>query len=52
MARFDHREFLRLFEPKLVSVLREGYGLQALRADATKRSNSGETSCGPGEASG
>ncbi|TYT23619.1 STAS domain-containing protein [Luteimonas viscosa] len=34
MARFDHREFLRLFEPKLVSVLREGYGLQALRADA------------------
>src|SRR5690606_30175973 len=34
MARFDRRQYLRMFEPKLLTVLREGYGLQALKADA------------------
>jgi SulP family sulfate permease len=29
-----HLRYLRLFEPKLLTVLREGYGLQALKADA------------------
>jgi len=34
MATFDRRQYLRMFEPKLFTVLREGYGLQAFRADA------------------
>lgn len=34
MARTGSRDYLRMFEPKLLTVLREGYGLQALRADA------------------
>jgi len=33
MARID-RQYLRMFEPKLLTVLREGYSLQMLRADA------------------
>ncbi len=31
---FDRRQYLRMFEPKLLTVLREGYRLQDLRADA------------------
>jgi len=31
---FDRRQYLRIFEPKLLTVLREGYRLQDLRADA------------------
>ena len=34
MSRFDLRRHLPEFEPKLLTVLREGYGLAALRADA------------------
>src|SRR5690606_2064197 len=30
----NRTRYLRMFEPKLVTVLREGYGLQALKADA------------------
>ncbi|TWT23097.1 STAS domain-containing protein [Luteimonas marina] len=33
MSSFD-RQYLRMFEPKLFTVLREGYGLQAFKADA------------------
>ncbi len=33
MARIDRR-YLRMFEPKLLTVLREGYSLRMLRADA------------------
>src|SRR5690606_32440375 len=31
---FDRRQYLRMFEPKLVTVLREGYSLRTLKADA------------------
>jgi len=31
---FDRRQYLRMFEPKLLTVLREGYRLQDFRADA------------------
>jgi SulP family sulfate permease len=31
---FDRHQYLRMFEPKLLTVLREGYRLQDLRADA------------------
>ena len=31
---FDRRQYLRMFEPKLVTVLREGYSLATLRKDA------------------
>lgn len=31
---FDRRRYLRMFEPKLLTVLREGYTLAMLRADA------------------
>ncbi|MBP3985840.1 STAS domain-containing protein [Pseudoxanthomonas helianthi] len=31
---FDRRQYLKMFEPKLLTVLREGYGLQAFKADA------------------
>src|SRR5690606_29936612 len=34
MSRFDVRRHLPEFEPKLVSVLRQGYSLATLRADA------------------
>jgi len=34
MSRFDLPRYLRQFEPKLLTVMREGYGLAALRADA------------------
>ncbi len=34
MSTFDRRQYLRMFEPKLLTVLREGYGLQAFKADA------------------
>lgn len=34
MSSFDRRQYLRMFEPKLLTVLREGYGLQAFKADA------------------
>jgi len=34
MSRLDLRDYLPQFEPKLVTVMREGYGLAALRADA------------------
>jgi sulfate permease, SulP family len=34
MQDFDRRRYLRMFEPKLLSVLREGYGLQDFKADA------------------
>ena len=35
MSRLDlHRQFLRTLEPKLLTVLREGYDLQTFRADA------------------
>jgi len=34
MSTFDRRQYLRMFEPKLFTVLREGYGLQAFKADA------------------
>ena len=34
MSSVDHRPYLRMFEPKLLTVLREGYGLQAFKADA------------------
>lgn len=34
MARADRRRYLRMFEPKLLTVLREGYDLQTLKADA------------------
>ncbi len=34
MSSFDRRQYLRMFEPKLFTVLREGYGLQAFKADA------------------
>lgn len=34
MAGPDRGAYWRMFEPKLLSVLREGYGLQALKADA------------------
>ena len=34
MSSIDPRQYLRMFEPKLATVLREGYGLRALRADA------------------
>ena len=34
MSTFDRRRSLRMFEPKLLTVLREGYGLQAFKADA------------------
>ena len=34
MARSNAREYVRMFEPKLLTVLREGYSLSALRADA------------------
>ena len=32
--RLDQRQYLRMFEPKLFTVLREGYSLRLLRADA------------------
>jgi len=31
---FDRRQYLRMFEPKLVTVLREGYSLRTFKADA------------------
>lgn len=31
---FDRRQYLKMFEPKLLTVLREGYGLQTFKADA------------------
>ncbi|TWG91102.1 SulP family sulfate permease [Luteimonas sp. J16] len=34
MAQFDFRRYLPQFEPKLVTVMREGYSLASLRADA------------------
>src|SRR5690606_12470282 len=34
MSRLDLRDYLPQIEPKLVTVMREGYGLAALRADA------------------
>ena len=34
MARSNARDYVRMFEPKLLTVLREGYSLHALRADA------------------
>ncbi len=34
MFDFDRRQYLRMFEPKLFTVLREGYTLPMLRADA------------------
>lgn len=34
LPRFDRRQYLRMFEPKLLTVLREGYTLPMLRADA------------------
>lgn len=34
MSAFDRRQYLRMFEPKLFTVLREGYGLQTFKADA------------------
>ena len=34
MFDFDRRRYLRMFEPKLFTVLREGYTLPMLRADA------------------
>ncbi len=34
MASFDRRQYLRMFEPKLLTVIREGYGVQAFKADA------------------
>ena len=34
MAPIDRRQYLRMFEPKLLAVLREGYSLKMLRADA------------------
>src|SRR5690554_3935169 len=34
MTPADRSRYLHMFEPKLLSVLREGYGLQALKADA------------------
>lgn len=33
-SHFDHRAYLRMFEPKLVTVLREGYSLRTFKADA------------------
>jgi SulP family sulfate permease len=32
--RFDRRAYLRMFEPKLLTVLREGYSLRTFKADA------------------
>ncbi|HEY1043356.1 MAG TPA: SulP family inorganic anion transporter, partial [Telluria sp.] len=31
---FDRRAYLRMFEPKLLTVLREGYSLRTFKADA------------------
>ena len=33
-AGFDRRQYLRMFEPKLLTVLREGYSLRTFKADA------------------
>ncbi len=34
LPRFDRRQYLRMFEPKLLTVLREGYSLRTFKADA------------------